>query len=268
MQQTKGSTSRTSAVGYGCDKHARPFTYGWKRLARTSGMQQHTEHRSVRSCSKLSVMTRAVLERPPPASFARQRPAVRRCSNAHRQRALLQESLLESAPSQTNTEGRLTTVSLCFVLFPVQLVLLVISVLAICYLLHLQCYSLTSALYVYSWGLLIPTGFVQFCQHYAGSWYAVHPICTEGGEQSADLDTWQQASKRSIRVDAKMLYLFLSSIVLLLPGGHELAVTLCYVQGGWATLGVLGLLWGCTNYTGKVSNSFSSITITITNNLH
>ena len=128
MQQTKGSTSRTSAVGYGCDKHARPFTYGWKRLARTSGMQQHTEHRSVRSCSKLSVMTRAVSERPPPASFARQRSAVKRCSDAHRQRALLQESLLESAPSQTNTEGRLTIVSLCLVLFSWQLVLLVTSV--------------------------------------------------------------------------------------------------------------------------------------------
>ena len=128
MQQTKGSTSRTSAVGYGCDKHARPFTYGWKRLARTSGMQQHTEHRSVRSCSKLSVMTRAVLERPPPASCARQRSAVKRCSDAHRQRALLQESLLESAPSQTNTEGRLTVVSLCLVLFSWQLVLLVTSV--------------------------------------------------------------------------------------------------------------------------------------------
>ena len=131
MQQAKGSTSRTSAVGYGCDKHARPFTYGWKRLARTSGMQQHTEHRSVRSCSKLSVMTRAVLERPPPASFARQRLTVKRCSDAHRQRALLQESLLESAPTQTNSEGRLTTVTLCLVLFPLQLVLLVTSVLAI-----------------------------------------------------------------------------------------------------------------------------------------
>lgn len=139
MQQTKGSTSRTSAVGYGCDKHARPFMYGWKRLARTSGMQQHTEHRSVRSCSKLSVLTRAVLERPPPASFALQRPAVKRSSDAHRQRALLQESLLESAPSQTNTEGRLTTVSLCLVLFILQLVLLVTSVFAICYLLHLIC---------------------------------------------------------------------------------------------------------------------------------
>ncbi len=213
MQQTKGSTSRTSAVGYGCDKHARPFTYGWKRLARTSGMQQHTEHRSVRSCSKLSVMTRAVLERPPPASFARQRPAVKHCSDAHRQRALLQESLLESAPSQTNTEGRLTTVSLCLLLFPVQLVLLVITVFAICCLLQLSFYALISALYVYSWGLLIPTGFIQFCQHYAGSWNAVHPICTEGGEQIADLDLWQQASKQANNhfiVDAKMLYLFLS----------------------------------------------------------
>ena len=24
-----------------------------------------------------------------------------------------------------------------------------------------------------------------------------------------------------------------------------------FVQGGWASLGVLGLLWACTNYTGK-----------------
>jgi len=78
----------------------------------------------------------------------------------------------------------------------------------------------------------------------------------------------KQASKRSTRVDAKMLYLFLSSIMLLLPGGHRLAMTLCYVQGGWATLGVLGLLWGCTNYTGKVKTSFSSIITTITNDLH
>jgi hypothetical protein len=45
-------------------------------------------------------------------------------------------------------------------------------------------------------------------------------------------------------------------------------MTLCYVQGGWATLGVLGLLWGCTNYTGKVKTSFSSIITTITNDLH
>ena len=142
MQQTKGSTSRTSAVGHGCNKHARPFTYGWKRLARSSGMQQHTEHRSVRSCSKLSVMTPAVLERPPPAPFARQRPAVKRCSHAHRQRALLQESLLESAPSQTNTEGRLTTVSLCLVLCPLQLVLLVTFVFAVCYLSQFSSHSL------------------------------------------------------------------------------------------------------------------------------
>lgn len=123
-------------------------------------------------------------------------------------------------------------------------------------------------MYVYSWGLLIPTGFVQFCQHYAGSWYAIHPICTEGGEQSADLDIWQQARKQLKSADAKMLYIFFSSIVLLLPGGHELAVTLCYVQGGWATLGVLGLLWGCTNYTGKVRTPCSSMTTTITNDLH
>ena len=79
---------------------------------------------------------------------------------------------------------------------------------------------------------------------------------------------WTLGSKQTVNcVDAKMLYLFLFSIVLLLPGGHRLAVTLCYVQGGWATLGVLGLLWGCTNYTGKVRNSFSSIITTITNQL-
>ena len=66
-----------------------------------------------------------------------------------------------------------------------------------------------------------------------------------------------------------MLYFFLTfpSIVLLLPG-FRLAVTLCYVQGGWATLGVLGLLWGCTNYTGKVRTLFSSMIITISNDLH
>ena len=30
-------------------------------------------------------------------------------------------------------------------------------------------------------------------------------------------------------------------------------ICLWLLQGGWATLGVLGLLWGCTNYTGKVT---------------
>ncbi|DBA74354.1 TPA: hypothetical protein ACH3X1_011127 [Trebouxia sp. C0004] len=159
MQQTKGSTSRPPAIGYSCDKHARSFTYGWKRLARTSGMQQHTEHRSVRKCSKLSVMTRAVLERPPPASFVRQRSAIKRYSDAHRQRALLQESLLESAPSpsQTNTEA--------------------------------------------------------------------------GGS------SFQQALFNSVNI---------------MLGVGMLSIPYALKEGGWATLGVLGLLWGCTNYTGKV----------------
>ena len=113
MQQSKGSTFGSTVIG-GHINVERPhtFSYGWKRLARTSGMQQHTEKRSVRRCSKLSVLPRAVLERPPSSSFGRHRPASKPVSKTHRQHALLQESLLESAPSQTNTEGR-STLPLC-----------------------------------------------------------------------------------------------------------------------------------------------------------
>jgi len=75
-------------------------------------------------------------------------------------------------------------------------------------------------------------------------------------------------SKQSISADPQMLYSFLSSIVLLTPVCHILAMMLSYVQGGWATLGVLGLLWGCTNYTGKVRKSFSSMITTMCNDFH
>ena len=110
MHQPNSSAFRTTSLK-GCHtfEHLRPFNYGWKRLARTSGMQQHTEQRSVCSGSKLSVMNLAALERPPPATCFRHRASANRAKQSHRQHALLQESLLESAPSQTNTEGRLTT---------------------------------------------------------------------------------------------------------------------------------------------------------------
>ena len=86
----------------------RPFTYGWKRLARTSGMQQHTERRSANTGCKLSVTTLAVLERPPPPALVRHRAPSRRCQLVTRRKALLQESILETPPSQTNADGRST----------------------------------------------------------------------------------------------------------------------------------------------------------------
>lgn len=158
MQPSRGSTVGSTVVG-GHLNVERPhtFSYGWKRLARTSGMQQHTEKRSVRRCSKLSVLPRAVLERPPSSSFARHRPASQPFSKAHRPHALLQESLLESAPSQTNTEA--------------------------------------------------------------------------GGS------TFQQALFNSVNI---------------MLGVGMLSIPYALKEGGWATLGVLGLLFVCTNYTGKV----------------
>ena len=107
MFPVTGSTFQKPVVT-GCDaaERLRPFTYGWKRLARTSGMQQHTERRSANSGCKLSVKTFAVLERPPPASLVRHRVPSQRSQLITRRKALLQESILETTPSQTNADGR------------------------------------------------------------------------------------------------------------------------------------------------------------------
>ena len=71
-------------------------------------MQQHTERRSANTGSKLTVKTLAVLERPPPASFVRHRTPSQRSQTVTRRQALLQESILETAPSQTSADGRST----------------------------------------------------------------------------------------------------------------------------------------------------------------
>lgn len=158
MQQSRGSAFVAPSLG-GCPaaNHVRPFSYGWKRLARTSGAQQHTEQRPVQSGSKLSVLTRAVLEQPPPAKLLRPRLNARHTKQSQRNNALLQESLLETAPSQTNTEA--------------------------------------------------------------------------GGS------SFQQALFNSVNI---------------MLGVGMLSIPYALKEGGWATLGVLGLLWVCTNYTGKV----------------
>lgn len=188
----------------------RPFTYGWKRLARTWGMQQTHERRSANPGCKLSVRTLAVLERPPPASLARNRVPSQRSQSATRRQALLQESLLETTPSQTNADGRLT-VAISFKAFA----------------------SCKFRWFHYRWFVLL-TSLVQLGQYHAWCWHAVYSICFKRGElkQSflAVLASFQQTS---LRLCMRLTYVHAS-------------------QGGWATLGVLGLLWICTNYTGKV----------------
>ena len=74
----------------------------------------------------------------------------------------------------------------------------------------------------------LQSGVVQFSEHTDGRGSAQHPLRAEGGEQAASLQSTH-------------------SLLLcrLTPFLHVL------VQGGWASLGVLGLLWACTNYTGK-----------------
>lgn len=115
MTPVYSSTFQTPVVT-GCHgEPLRPFTYGWKRLARTWGMQQHTERRSSNTGCKLNVRTLAVLERPPPASLVRNRVSSQRSQLATRRQALLQESLLETTPSQTNADGR-STVAISFTL--------------------------------------------------------------------------------------------------------------------------------------------------------
>lgn len=136
----------------------RPFTYGWKRLARTWGMQQITERRSGNTGCKLSVRTLAVLERPPPASLVRSRVPSQRPQSATRRQALLQESILETTPSQTNADGR-STVATSFKAFT----------------------SCQLRAFHYRWFVLLAS-LVQLGQHHAWCWHAVHSICVERGE--------------------------------------------------------------------------------------
>lgn len=67
-------------------------------------MQQHTEPRSAKAGSKLTVTTLAFLEQPPPAALTRRLVPSQRSLVVKRQ-ALLQESILEKAPSQTSADG-------------------------------------------------------------------------------------------------------------------------------------------------------------------
>lgn len=115
MPPTNSSTFQPFVPGCHSTEPLRPFTYGWKRLARTSGMQQHTERRSAKAGSKLTVTTLAFLEQPPPASLIRRRVPLQRSLIMKRQ-ALLQESILEKAPSQTSVDGTSTPDRLLVVL--------------------------------------------------------------------------------------------------------------------------------------------------------
>ena len=105
MAQTFGIGSGITPAGAQTfDRNAlRPFSYGWKRLTRRTGMQQHTERRSVRS-SQLSVSTVSNLERPPPTARTQSKRA-KRLSTALQRQALAQETLLETKPTQVDAEG-------------------------------------------------------------------------------------------------------------------------------------------------------------------
>lgn len=118
-------------------------------------MQQHTEPRSAKAGSKLTVTTLAFLEQPPPAALTRRLVPSQRSLVVKRQ-ALLQESILEKAPSQTSADG--------------------------------------------------------------GS-------------------SFSQALFNSVNI---------------MLGVGMLSIPYALKEGGWATIGVLGLLWICTNYTGKI----------------
>ena len=156
MTPVYSSTFQTPVVtGCHAAEPLRPFTYGWKRLARTWGMQQITERRVGNTGCKLSVRTLAVLERPPPASLVRNRVPSQRSRIATRRQALLQESILETTPSQTSADGRLTcTVANLFNAFP----------------------SCQLRRFHYRWFVLLAS-LVQLGQHHAWRWHAVHSIC-------------------------------------------------------------------------------------------
>ena len=148
-------------LGVSGHERLRPFAYGWKRLARTSGMQQHTEQRSSRSSSKLTVMTFATLQRPPPASLARHRKVPNCAKRLVRARALLQESILDQAPSQTNADGRS------------QIRVQASALDLVCMQSFYPC--LRRRIHVLS-------GSVQLCKYHAGGGHAVHSICPERGK--------------------------------------------------------------------------------------
>ena len=81
-----------------------PFSYGWKRLARITGMQQHTERRSVRR-SHLNVATEAFVKRPSLAAAKLQNRRYKQHADTFKRQALIQETLIESKPSQIDVEG-------------------------------------------------------------------------------------------------------------------------------------------------------------------
>lgn len=154
MTPVYSSTFQTPVVtGSHAAEPLRPFTYGWKRLARTWGMQQITERRSGNTGCKLSVRTLAVLERPPPASLVRNRVPSQHSKIATRRQALLQESILETTPSQTNADGRLT-VAISFKAFTTG---------------QLRRFQYRGSVFLAS--------LVQLGQHHAWCWHAVHSIC-------------------------------------------------------------------------------------------
>ena len=158
-------TSNAAGAGRGapCLKQDPPFNYTWKRLARTSGMQQHTEQRSLRSSSKRNVMTLATLGRPPRTAAIRRRTPSIDTKQPQRHNALLQESLIETAPSQTTVECEPPeTASSCAMCSRAS-----VAIMQMC----VSC----------SWGLFFPAGLVQFSEHHAWSRHALNSLCFETG---------------------------------------------------------------------------------------
>lgn len=169
MQQINNNTfGKATMSGLAGSECLRPFSYSWKRLARTSGMQQHTEQRSVRNGSKLSVLTLATVERPPPSSLVRHRASSQHLKPSVRQQALLQESILEQAPSQTNADGR-SNQGLQASAPATQGRACTSS--DMCTLVPFFC----------RWINLF-SGLVQLCQHHAWCGHAVHSLCFERGK--------------------------------------------------------------------------------------
>ena len=158
-------TSKVAGAGRGapCLKQDRPFNYTWKRLARTSGMQQHTEQRSLRSSSKRNVMTLATLGRPPRTATIRRRTPSVDTKQSQRHNALLQESLIETAPSQTNVECEPPeTAVFCATCSRISV-------------------AITQMCLLCSWGLFFPAGPGQFSEHHAWSRHALNSLCFETG---------------------------------------------------------------------------------------
>lgn len=181
MINVQGLGSSASAGQQGLNRASlQPFPYGWKRLARIKGMQQHTERRSVRS-SQLSMATVAFLENTPPASGPLQRKRCSKAPDSFKRQALVQETLLESKPSQIDVEGEPPVLS-----FRLASSSASCTQSAYCVLRTSEPRSVLprpTSLSCCSWRLNLSTSLVQLCQYYAWSWHALYPLCIERGKR-------------------------------------------------------------------------------------